>query len=419
MTISRVKPSATVLVVATALLAGACSSSGETEALESVDDSGATTSTTAVNEVGFEIPDERLLQLEEAQVEPATYDFPDQPAGVPWPTDEWRTGTLPDDVDAAAVDAAIDMAFNEVGTPDHPVKAVLAVHGGELVIEEYNPAALVTADDRLPAFSINKSFKSALVGILAGDDRLDIWSPAPVPEWSDPTDPRHSITIDQMLRMSSGLEMNDLENPELAIELFTSPDPANWAANRPLIHDPDTVWAYATGTSSIIDRILDDEVGGNLTAWARDALYEPLGMDSVDDTGGITTLTAADYARFGLLYLRGGVWDGEQLLPDGWVDYSATQTPTLPSRSLEESGTNCCRSYGLFWFLDHRPGAFHANGANGQAITVVPRLDLVVVVLSDLQDISCTQTADSDTIDCGSALSQHDVRNAIADAFET
>jgi CubicO group peptidase (beta-lactamase class C family) len=398
------------------MMAAACSSGPPTTALRDQTASSGPPGTIATTVPGFQISPPRLTELAEAGLEPARYEYPPQPEGIPWPTEEWDIGGLPVHVDADEVDRVVDMAFTEVGTPENPIQAVLVVHGGQLVVEEYHPS--VDRQTLLAPFSISKSFKSALVGILVGQDQIDIFAPAPVPEWADPADPRHEITLDQLLRMSSGLDMNDLTDKDALLELIVAEDQAAWAASRPLAHDVDTEWAYATGTSSIVERVLQDTVGTDVDIidWADEVLYDPLGMD-VDHTALGAPMSAQDFARFGLLYLRGGVWEDEQLLPEGWVDYSVTQTPTLPSRTIEDSGTECCRSYGLFWWLDHREGAFHANGANGQAITVVPRLDLVVVILSNLQNIGC-QEKDDQTIECGPGPDHHDIRNAIADTFE-
>ena len=130
-----------------------------------------------------------------------------------------------------------------------------------------------------------------------------------------------------------------------------------------------------------------DEVGYGdaMVDWIDQALFDPLGITSVEhsvDVAGVVAggswiiLSPQDFARFGLLYLRDGVWDGERILPEGWVDYSRMPTPNRPEGD-----------YGAQWWIEtDRPGAFLARGFNGQSITVVPDRDLVVVVLSVAPD---------------------------------
>jgi CubicO group peptidase (beta-lactamase class C family) len=234
-----------------------------------------------------------------------------------------------------------------------------------------------------------KSITQAMLGILVAEGRVDVFAPAPVPEWYDPADPRHAITIDEMLNMRSGLEWTEeYEGTSDVIEMLFgagSTNRAHFAADRQLEAEPGTTWEYSTGTAMILARVIADEIGyfEQGTHWAQEALFGPLGITSVehdlDDTGVMSggsaiDMTARDFARFGLLYLRGGDWDGTQIIPREWVDYARLPVPDAPA-------------YGAHWWLvgseNHYPQAFQANGFNGQSITIVPELDLVVVVLAN------------------------------------
>ena len=229
-----------------------------------------------------------------------------------------------------------------------------------------------------------KSITHALVGILVRQGKLDIYAPAAVPEWQG--DARREITLDQLLRMSSGLEFQedyiDRGSDVIAMLQFDGRhDVGAFAANKPLRHPPGSVWSYASGTTNIICRILKDTVEGGASGMLRfmnDELFEPLGIRSATpkfDTSGTFIgssylfATPQDFARFGLLYLRGGVWDGQQILPAGWVDYA--RTPTYQSDT---------EAYGAQWWLspDH-PGWFYCGGYDGQRILCVPQKDLVIV----------------------------------------
>ena len=274
--------------------------------------------------------------------------YPAQPAGVPWPTAGWPTGPLPAGVDPAAVQAIVDEAFRAGAADGGTVDALLAVSGGQLVLEAYNGW-----DPEAPhmSWSMAKSVTHALLGLLVAEGRIDPSAPAPVPEWSDPADPRHAITVDQLLRMRSGLDWQ--EEYAGASDVITMlygdgrADRGHYAASKPLLVEPDTTFSYSTGTSMILARIIADQVGAGDagTAWAQAALFDPLGITSVThDLDGVGTMsggsninmTAQDFARFGLLYLRGGTWDGRQLLPESWVD--AARLPRADAPGTAPSG---------------------------------------------------------------------------------
>ena len=224
------------------------------------------------------------------------------------------------------------------------------------------------------------------------EGRIDPFAPAPVPEWADPADPRHAITVDQLLRMRSGLAWQEeyAGTSDVITMLYGDgrADRGHYAAAKPLLVEPDTTFSYSTGTSMILARIIADQVGYGETgtAWAQAALFDPLGITTVaHDLDGIGTISggsninmsAQDFARFGLLYLRGGEWDGRQLLPQAWVDAGR-----LPRADAPE--------YGAHWWVDDGAGrqrvSFRADGFAGQLIIVVPSLDLVVVALANTQD---------------------------------
>ena len=316
-----------------------------------------------------------------------TVDLPAQPDGVPWPTGSWPEGPqLSGDPDRLA--AILDPVFATEETPELARSlAFVAVQGGRVVAERYGPG--VGPDSTLISWSMAKSVTHALVGILAGDGLLDPDAPAAVPEWSDPGDPRHPITVADLLAMRSGLAfVEDYLDDSVSdcLEMLWgsgADDTAHYAASRPLEHPIGTVFNYSSGTTNILSRLIGSVAGRDVPSLLRDRLLDPLGMSSAtaqcDASGtwvGSSYLfaTARDFARFGLLYLRDGVWEGERLLPEGWVDSARTL------RSIDdENGWG----YGHHWWIrvgDDR-GTFWANGYEGQMICCVPALDLVVVRL--------------------------------------
>jgi len=194
-----------------------------------------------------------------------------------------------------------------------------------------------------------------------------------------------------MLRMSSGLAFIEEYipgEPSDVIEMLFGKgqdDVAGFAASFPLAFAPDTHFAYSSGTTNIVSRCASQAVGlggVDFEAFMRRRLFEPLGMTSAqprfDKAGtfiGSSFLfaTARDFARFGLLYLRDGVWEGRRLLPKGWVDYARTPT-------FQQPGGDVDGPYGAHWWLDLAgEGTFSANGYDGQYIVVCPDRDLIIV----------------------------------------
>jgi len=303
--------------------------------------------------------------------------LPAQPADTPWPTVDWPLGE-PLEI-APRLDAAF--ADDTLGITD----ALLVVQGGRIRYERYG--AGLGPENTFPSWSKAKSITQALVGLAAAEGRMDIHAPAKVAAWRD--DGRAAITLDQLLRMSSGLKFVEDYVPgsvsDVIEMLFGSgqEDVAGYAIAQPLEHAPGTVWSYASGTTNIVCRLLQDALGLNgeaFEAHMRKVLFEPLGMTSpvpkFDAAGtfigsSFCFCTARDFARFGLLYLRGGVWEDRTLLPAAWVDYARTPTPVPPTEEL---------GYGAHWWLGlGGPGSFSANGYDGQYTLVVPDLDLVMV----------------------------------------
>jgi len=313
--------------------------------------------------------------------------LPAQPAGVPWPTAEWPEAKL-DTAAAAKLAPLLDFAFSDPAPSRMgETHAFLAVQGGRIVAERYWTGFGPQSTHH--SWSQAKSLTQALIGILVREGKINIHAPADVPEWQGVGDPRGAITLDQLLRMSSGLKFNedyvDAGVSDVIEMLFGSgkDDVAGYAAKLPLAHPPGTAWSYSSGTTNIVARLAARALGQSGEAF-RDfmfrELFGPIGMRSAQpkfDTAGtfigssFCYCTARDFARFGLLYLRGGVWDGRRILPKGWADYARTPTPVPATEAL---------GYGAHWWLGMAgPGSFSANGYEGQYTVLAPDLDLILV----------------------------------------
>ena len=332
------------------------------------------------------------------------------PAGEPEPPDApppaipLGPAILPEIAQAALVapggtlQAAIRRAVVDVdGTPRHRTKAIVVLRDGKLIAEAY--AQGYGVDTPVLGFSMSKSVTNALVGILVRQGRLALDQPAPVPAWSDPADPRHAITVEQLLRQTSGLDLpqNNSGFDITSQIMYTARDKAGASAEAPLAVAPGTRWAYTDTNYMLLSRIVRDAVGGSAAdvhAFAQAELFGPLGMRHVvidfDATGtpigsSHVLASARDWARFGQLYLDDGVVGGRRILPAGWVQFSAT--PTLATGYGAGWWTNRAEGkvpgWGAPWGLANAPkDAFFARGFMGQFTVVIPSRQLVIVRLS-------------------------------------
>jgi len=301
--------------------------------------------------------------------------------------------------------AALDHAFSDPpGNPWRNTKAVVIVHDGHIIAERY--ALGYGIDTPLISYSVAKSLTNAQLGILVREGRLAMDRPAPVAEWSKAGDPRGSITLDNLLRQTSGLALDETGSgfdPNTRM-LYLERDMARFAECAQLKRPPGTKWEYATGNTNIISRIIRDAVGGHsadVTRFARQELFAPLGMRNVtmefDSTGtqiGGTYVyaPARDWVRLGLLYLHDGVVNGRRILPEGWVHYSSS--PTLGTGYGAGFWTNIGpgkdAQQRVGWGMP--PDSFFASGTLGQFIVVVPSEELVVARFGVTQDWPCFDT---------------------------
>ncbi len=333
--------------------------------------------------------------------------LPQQPAGLAWPTVEWSEAPLPRDVDGAAFDLAITEAFAGPHPQLGETRAVIIVQGGHIVFERYSEG--YERGMRLVSWSMAKSITHALVGAAVLQGRVAIDAPMGSPHWRA-GDRRASITWRQWLNMVDGSDYletaSDVTSSGNANMLFGPgrQDVARWAAARPLIRDPGAHWNYTSAGTLLISDALTRVIVPNpnsvadrrqrMRAWMESAVFQPIGMHPVvefDPQGAfygssLIYATARDFARFGYLYLRDGVWDGARVLPEGWVDFGRTPTPD-PSVDI----------YGAHWWLTPSSGtgrparslivdenmadSFSAQGYEGQIIVISPSKDLVMVRL--------------------------------------
>ena len=272
-----------------------------------------------------------------------------------------------------------DHAYN--GTPF----AFVVLHEGKVVAERYREG--LDAHTRLLSWSMAKSFTNALAGVMYGDGLVDVFAPTGIPEWQG--DERAAITLNDLMQMQSGLQWNeDYGNrSDVNLMLHREKDMGLYALDKPLEHKPGTFWYYSSGSTNIVMRYLRGKFASDkeFLTYYRERLFAPLGIHNPvfePDMSGTPVgssylyITAREFASLGQLYLDDGVFQGQRILPEGWVDY--TVTPASDSKD----------GYGSFFWLnkdkfwpDIPEDMFNCQGHDGQEIFIIPSKDLVVVVL--------------------------------------
>jgi CubicO group peptidase (beta-lactamase class C family) len=311
-----------------------------------------------------------------------------------WPQGNIVKDTILTGVDYTRIEQAIAQAFVDKDTTQPAnTLAVLALYNGVIIGEQY--ASGRNAQSKLMGWSMTKSITNALIGILVREGKLKVEYPAPVPEWKQ--DDRNKITLHNLLQASSGLDWSETYfNPfEDFHQMFIkSDDKGGYAASRPLKTEPNTVFQYSSGTTNILSRMIRQQVGDNqYYKFPYEQLFYKIGMLNTviePDASGTfvgssySFATTRDWARFGHLYLQDGVWNGERILPEGWVRYTTTPASTAP---LGEYGAQWWLNAGAKDDVTKRkypalpPDTYWADGFEEQYVMVVPSKNLVVVRL--------------------------------------
>lgn len=286
--------------------------------------------------------------------------------------------------DYTALADTVDKAFDGDSYGEGSVAVGLIIaHNGRIVAERYRPGFGVDTGYR--TWSTAKSISAAVIGVAAHQKLLNLNAPAAIPEWSYPGDPRAAITYKDLLWMSSGLYSGG--NNTNAV-YFGGQDVISAITTTELEAERGKRWQYSNNDTLLLLRalrhVLDDDL--KYLRFPYDELLHKLGMfntrmetDHLGNFVGSSQVytTARDLARFGLFLDADGVWNGERLVPEGWVDFSRTPAPSRPPESGEYG-------YGAqFWLLDTLPGipdnTYTTAGNKGQYVTVVPGHDLVIV----------------------------------------
>ena len=315
-------------------------------------------------------------------------------ATTPWPVgDLLPKVNLQANLDLKSVAKAVDAAFEP---EDGLTAAYVVTWKGRIIGERYRDG--ITKHTSLESWSMGKSLTATLMGILIKDGVYSLNQPAPVPEWQKKNDPRQKIRIVDILQMSSGLRFRAPADPDFDPDdgypdhryVYTGTvNSFKWAVNRPQQWAPNTVGRYRNSdpvTTNYLVRLGVEKRGDDYHSFPQRALFDKLGMrDMVLETDphgnfllqGYEFGAARDWARLGNLYLQDGVWNGERILPDGFVKFVSTLAPAWVADGRPIYG-------GFFWIngTGQYPipkDAYYMAGAGGQYTFIIPSHDLVVV----------------------------------------
>lgn len=274
------------------------------------------------------------------------------------------------------------------------MRAVVVVQNGRILGERYGPGF----SDKTPllGWSMTKSVNAAIVGTLVKEGKLAITDQGLFPDWK--ADKRAAITLADMMAMSSGLEFNEDygDVTDVTRMLYQEPDMAGFASAKPLAGEPGKVYSYSSGTAVMLSRLWQNTFTDPKQAlgWPQLKLFGPIGMSSAvmetDEHGtfvGSSYLyaTARDWARFGQFLLQDGVWNGQEILPSGFVSWMREPAPA--SEGVYTRGQLWIEAPGN----EHNPGAtakagvpadaYWLEGHDGQTVAVIPSQKLVIVRL--------------------------------------
>ncbi|WP_290802150.1 serine hydrolase [Aquidulcibacter sp.] len=315
-------------------------------------------------------------------------------ATTAWPMGDIVAPNAAAGLDPAKIKAVVDAAF----APDDALtQAFVVTWKGQIIAERYGSGA--NASTPLEGWSMGKSIAASLMGVQMQQGLYTLDQPAPIPEWQGAGDKRQSIRIRDILNMSSGLRVRAEQDPDYAYDggypdhwyYYTGNNAFAYAASRLQQWPPGVVGRYRNTDPVLINYLIQLGVkkqGGDYLTFPQRALFDRIGIRSAvletDASGNFLTqgydlLAGRDWARLGNLYLQDGVWNGERILPEGYVKFVSTLAPAWVADGRPIYG-------GLFWVngdgnLPIPRDAYAMQGAGGQYTIIIPSHDLVIVRL--------------------------------------
>jgi len=238
--------------------------------------------------------------------------------------------------------------------------------------------------------SVSKTVTSAIIGvaITRGDFKAGLDTPIvryfDVSKVKNVDERKRRMTLQHVLTMTTGLDwLEDVpyDDPRSDSSLMEATDDwVQYVIDKPMAHEPGTVFDYSSGATELLAHIFRKETGQDIEAYAEKYLFAPLGIRhrwkrtylGVVDTEGGLYLSGADLAKIGYLYLNDGVWDGQRLISDQWVHQSLNAAVDTGWQGLK---------YGFQWWLqpraDGKAYVWHAIGFGGQRLMVFPAQQMI------------------------------------------
>jgi len=302
-----------------------------------------------------------------------------------WPTNGWQSSSP----EEQGMDSALlAQVFETIDRRNLEIDSVLIIRNGTIVAEKYYPP--YTENTRHVLYSCTKSFISALVGMAIEDGYIEgINKPVldffPDSSFANVDERKESMTLEDLLTMRSGLDWQ--EGMPAYQEMMRSADWVAYVLDKPMVAEPGSLFNYCSGCSHVMSAILQETTGISTIEYAQSQLFEPMGITNFYwelDSSGIPNggwgleMTPRDMAKFGYLYLNNGTWDGQQIVPSDWVQYS-TQAGLSAGGGVD---------YAYQWWVYPDSQLYAAQGLNGQYIFVVPELELVIVFTADMANTS-------------------------------
>lgn len=291
--------------------------------------------------------------------------------------------TVFQEVNYGLLEKAVNNAFDQGTEKIKRTRAVVVVYNNKIIAEKYAPG--FDKDTKLLGWSMTKSITSAVLGILEKKGKINVNQTNLFTEWEN--DERSKITLNNLLQMNSGLEWNEDYNTisDVTKMLFLDKDMSTMQLNKQFAGEPNNSWNYSSGTSNLLSKFIRNQFKTHqeyLDFWYAE-LIDKIGMHSMvleTDVAGnyvgssYAWATPRDWAKFGLLYLNNGIWNGEQILNETWVNY--TKQPT--------NGSN--GQYGAHFWLNAGgvypnvpKDLYSCNGYQGQHVFIIPSKNVVIV----------------------------------------
>lgn len=331
-----------------------------------------------------------VLDKPEEELRAQSFQIPDPGYSqdtITWPRGDVMPGSLPEGVDYERLQTVLEEAIDQAeAEPFKKTLGVAVVYNNQLIGENYLEG--YDAWTRFHGWSMTKSVTGAMAGALVREGRLDMEAPVDIPAWAG--DDRKNITPDDIMHMSSGLEWveNYFTISDATVMLMQSDDMFASVTSCPLAHEPGTYFNYSSGDANLLSGLIRMAIGDQeeYLGYAYTRLFHRIGMLNTTvetDASGLFVASSysygstRDWARFGLLFLNNGIFEGDTVLTPEWVDYMKKAAPASDGQYA-----------GTFWLKESNPenslmdvpdDVFFADGFLGQRVYVIPSKNLVVV----------------------------------------